>query len=135
MEGTGDEIYLSSGFRFHPTNEELLVQYLLPKTSGLTFTSNLIAHTRLMGPARCIPHKSHPGAEPGFSSWAGRQSDLWIRTDLGVAGKAFLATPSGIFSAGRTRSSPMGQGPTGGLDLTFGRLPAPTRSSWSMAGK
>ncbi|KAF3796737.1 NAC domain-containing protein 72 [Nymphaea thermarum] len=47
MEGTGDEMYLPPGFRFHPTDEELLVQYLLPKTSGLTFSSNVIADVHL----------------------------------------------------------------------------------------
>ncbi|XP_031505438.1 NAC domain-containing protein JA2-like [Nymphaea colorata] len=47
MEGVAEQIYLPPGFRFHPSDEELVLHYLLPKTLGMTFSSNVIADINL----------------------------------------------------------------------------------------
>ncbi|KAF3796734.1 NAC domain-containing protein 72 [Nymphaea thermarum] len=90
MEGTGDQIYLPPGFRFHPTDEELLVQYLLPKTSGLTFSSNVIADVHLY------------------------RHDPW---DL--PGKAFFGDNEWYFFSRRNRKFPNGSRPNRGAGSGF----------------
>ncbi|KAF3782369.1 CUP-SHAPED COTYLEDON 2 protein [Nymphaea thermarum] len=47
MEGVAEQIYLPLGFRFHPSDEELLLHYLLPKTLGMAFPRNVIADFNL----------------------------------------------------------------------------------------
>ncbi|XP_031505119.2 NAC domain-containing protein 67-like [Nymphaea colorata] len=90
MEGTGNEMYLPPGFRFHPTDEELLVQYLLPKTSGLTFSSNVIADVHLY------------------------RHDPW---DL--PGKAFFGDNEWYFFSQRHRKFPNGSRPNRGAGSGF----------------
>ncbi|XP_031505234.1 NAC domain-containing protein 72-like [Nymphaea colorata] len=47
MEGVAEQMYLPPGFRFHPSDEELLLHYLLPKTLGMAFSDNVIADINL----------------------------------------------------------------------------------------
>lgn len=52
-----EEIFLAPGFRFHPTDEELITYYLLRKVSDTAFTSKAVAVVDL--------NKSEPWDLPG----------------------------------------------------------------------
>ncbi|KAF3788371.1 NAC transcription factor 56 [Nymphaea thermarum] len=41
MEGVAEQMHLPPEFRFHPSDEELLQQYLLPKTLGMALVPNV----------------------------------------------------------------------------------------------
>ncbi|CAN6457636.1 unnamed protein product [Victoria cruziana] len=91
MEGwSGEQIYLPPGFRFHPTDEELLVQYLLPKTSGATFTSNVIADV-----------------------------DLYRHDPWDLPGMAFFGDKEWYFFSPRDRKYPNGSRPNRGAGSGF----------------
>ena len=47
MENHDEQIDLPPGFRFHPTDEELISYYLYPKVSDTTFTSLAIGEVDL----------------------------------------------------------------------------------------
>ncbi|KAF3774395.1 NAC domain-containing protein 72 [Nymphaea thermarum] len=114
MEGTGDQIYLPPGFRFHPTDEELLVQYLLPKTSGLSFSSN-VPPTSLQTSTStdtthgtCPVRSSHPPLISFLPRFCSLPLLLYCLFLPVTTGKAFFGDNELYFFSQRDRKFPNG---------------------------
>ncbi|XVE97226.1 hypothetical protein REPUB_Repub03eG0002800 [Reevesia pubescens] len=66
MEGEGKEETLPPGFRFHPTDEELITYYLVNKISDASFTGRAIADVDLN---KCEPWDLPGKAKMGEKEW------------------------------------------------------------------
>ncbi|XVF48146.1 hypothetical protein PTKIN_Ptkin03bG0167900 [Pterospermum kingtungense] len=66
MEGEGKEETLPPGFRFHPTDEELITYYLVNKISDGSFTGRAIADVDLN---KCEPWDLPGKAKMGEKEW------------------------------------------------------------------
>ncbi|WRX32031.1 NAC domain - like 10 [Theobroma cacao] len=66
MEGQGKEETLPPGFRFHPTDEELITYYLVNKISDASFTGRAIADVDLN---KCEPWDLPGKAKMGEKEW------------------------------------------------------------------
>ncbi|XP_074379789.1 uncharacterized protein LOC141720971 [Apium graveolens] len=65
-QGDVDQLDLPPGFRFHPTNEELITHYLVPKVVDSNFTSTAIGEVNLN---RCEPWDLPKKAKMGEEEW------------------------------------------------------------------
>ncbi|KAF3796735.1 NAC transcription factor [Nymphaea thermarum] len=130
MEGTGDEMYLPPGFRFHPSDEELLVQYLLPKTSGLTFSSNVIADVQL--------YRHDPWDLPGKAFFSDNEWYFFSRRDRKFpnGSRSNRGAGSGFWKATGTDKTIVADGRKVGIKkaLVFyvGKPPSGSKTNWIM---
>ncbi|KAI3855790.1 hypothetical protein MKW92_006712, partial [Papaver armeniacum] len=80
-------IIIAPGFRFYPTDEELLVQYLCRKVAGYNFSLNIIGEIDLYKfdpwvlPNRKYPNGSRPNRVAGSGYWKATGTDKIITTE------------------------------------------------------
>ncbi|XP_020581721.1 protein CUP-SHAPED COTYLEDON 1-like [Phalaenopsis equestris] len=126
------EVHLPPGFRFHPTDEELITHYLLKKLLDCNFTSRAIAEIDLN---KCEPWELPAKAKMGEKEWyffslRDRKYPTGLRTNR--------ATEAGYWKAtGKDReiySSRSGflVGMKKTLVFYRGRAPKGEKSSWVM---
>ncbi|CAD5186472.1 unnamed protein product [Musa acuminata subsp. malaccensis] len=126
------EPQLPPGFRFHPTDEELIAHYLLQKALDSSFTSRAIAEVDLH---KCepweLPEKAKMGEEEWyFFSLRDRKYPTGLRTNRATGAGYWKATGKDkeIYSS-RTKSL-VGMKKT--LVFYRGRAPKGEKSNWVM---
>ncbi|KAK1393198.1 NAC domain-containing protein [Heracleum sosnowskyi] len=134
--GGVDELDLPPGFRFHPTNEELITHYLVPKVVDSSFTATAIGQVNLN---RCepwdLPKKAKTrGEEEGyFFCQRDRKYPSGTRTNRATESGYWKATGKDkeIYSkAGNSRKQLVGMKKT--LVFYKGRAPKGEKMDWVM---
>ncbi|XP_049387307.1 NAC domain-containing protein 20-like [Solanum stenotomum] len=134
MEEVKEETQLPPGFRFHPTDEELITFYLVNKINDVNFTGRAIADVDL--------NKSEPWDLPGKAKMGGKEWYFFSLRDrkypTGV--RTNRATNSGywkttgkdkeIFNSKNNNSELIGMKKT--LVFYKGRAPRGEKSNWVM---
>ncbi|XP_072996190.1 NAC domain-containing protein 79-like [Typha latifolia] len=122
---------LPPGFRFHPTDEELITHYLSPKASNISFNPRAIGEVDLN---KCEPWELPNKAKMGEKEWyffcqKDRKYPTGMRTNR--------ATESGYWKAtGKDKEIFRGRGILVGMKKTLvfykGRAPKGEKSNWVM---
>ena len=130
------QLSLPPGFRFYPTDEELLVQYLCRKVAGHGFSLEIIGEIDL--------YKFDPWILPSeyrfknlYLSIQSGDDSLFLSFNFVVfiQVKLYLGRKSGISSVREIGSTRMGPDPIGLLGRVIGRPRELIRSSPPRAGK
>ncbi|KAL5231650.1 hypothetical protein ABZP36_030426 [Zizania latifolia] len=108
-------VVLPPGFRFHPTDEELVVQYLRRKAFGLPLPAAVI-------PDLCNLYKLDPWDIPGAASDDGERYFFAVRPAAAAAGggrcrRQLQATASGFWKPAGGRDKPVLASRYGGSHL------------------
>ncbi|KAL8166855.1 hypothetical protein V2J09_008354 [Rumex salicifolius] len=132
MNGGGSSTSLAPGFRFHPTDEELVSYYLKRKVSGKSFRFDAISEIDV--------YKSEPWDLPGLSKLKSRDLEWYFFSNLdkkyGNGSRTNRATIEGYWkTTGKDRpvqhrSKVVGMKKT--LVYHRGRAPRGERSNWVM---
>ncbi|KAG1330459.1 protein CUP-SHAPED COTYLEDON 2 [Cocos nucifera] len=132
MESYNSEAQLPPGFRFHPTDEELITYYLLKKVLDSSFTGRAIAEIDLN---KCEPWELPEKAKMGEKEWyffslRDRKYPTGLRTNRATDAGYWKATGKDreIYSS-RTHSL-VGMKKT--LVFYKGRAPKGQKSNWVM---
>ncbi|XP_062211120.1 NAC domain-containing protein 92-like [Phragmites australis] len=131
VEETAAGLELPPGFRFHPTDEEIISHYLTPKAIDRRFTSGIIGEVDLN---RCEPWDLPARAKMGEKEWfffchKDRKYPTGMRTNR--------ATESGYWKAtGKDKEIFKGRGILVGMKKTLvfyrGRAPRGEKTGWVM---
>ncbi|XP_074556650.1 NAC domain-containing protein 87-like [Curcuma longa] len=129
MEEKGME--LPPGFRFHPTNEEIISHYLLPKISDHSFAALAVADVDL--------NKCEPWDLPSKAKMGGKEMYFFCQRDkkYPTGMRTNRATQSGYWKAtGKDKEIHTGKGALVGTKKTLvfykGRAPKGERTNWVM---
>ncbi|KAK7369982.1 hypothetical protein VNO80_12031 [Phaseolus coccineus] len=121
---------LPPGFRFHPTDEELITYYLLRKVSDISFTSKVVAVVDL--------NKSEPWDLPGKASMGEKEWYFFSLKDrkYPTGLRTNRATESGYWKTTGKDKEVFGGGVLIGMKKTLvfymGRAPRGEKSNWVM---
>ncbi|BAT72783.1 hypothetical protein LR48_Vigan11g079100 [Vigna angularis] len=121
---------LPPGFRFHPTDEELITYYLLRKVSDVSFTSKVVAVVDL--------NKSEPWDLPGKASMGEKEWYFFSLKDrkYPTGLRTNRATESGYWKTTGKDKEIFGGGVLIGMKKTLvfymGRAPRGEKSNWVM---
>ncbi|CAJ1936892.1 unnamed protein product [Sphenostylis stenocarpa] len=121
---------LPPGFRFHPTDEELITYYLLRKVSDISFTSKVVAVVDL--------NKSEPWDLPGKASMGEKEWYFFSLKDrkYPTGLRTNRATESGYWKTTGKDKEIFGGGVLIGMKKTLvfymGRAPRGEKSNWVM---
>lgn len=129
MEGGG---YLPPGFRFHPTDEELIGHYLLKKVLNFHFSSPAIAHVDLnKSEPWDLPEKALMGEKEWyFFSLRDRKYPTGLRTNRATEAGYWKATGKDREIMSSKTNSLIGMKKT--LVFYKGRAPKGQKSNWVM---
>lgn len=130
-----DQLDLPPGFRFHPTNEELITHYLVPKVVDSNFTATAIGEVNLN---RCEPWDLPKKAKMGEDEWyffcqTDRKYPTGTRKNRATDSGYWKATGKDkeIYSkAGNSRKQLVGMKKT--LVFYKGRAPKGEKMDWVM---
>ncbi|VVB15878.1 unnamed protein product [Arabis nemorensis] len=128
----GDGQYLPPGFRFHPTDEELITHYLLRKVLDGCFTSRAIAEVDLN---KCEPWHLPGKAKMGEKEWyffslRDRKYPTGLRTNRATEAGYWKATGKDREIYSSKTSALVGMKKT--LVFYKGRAPKGEKSNWVM---
>ncbi|KAK4743374.1 hypothetical protein SAY87_001375 [Trapa incisa] len=130
-EGDPEIIHLPPGFRFHPTDEEIITHYLAEKAMNNSFTAAAIGEVDLN---KCEPWDLHKRAKMGEKEWYFfSQKDRKYPTGL----RTNRATESGYWKAtGKDKEVYRGKNCLIGMKKTLvfylGRAPKGQKTNWVM---
>ncbi|KAH0745385.1 hypothetical protein KY285_007042 [Solanum tuberosum] len=133
MESRGSSKLLAPGFRFHPTDEELVRYYLRRKIYGRTFKSDLISEIDI--------YKVEPWDLPGMSRLKTRDLEWYFFSVLdkkyGNGARTNRATEKGYWkTTGKDRAVHRNKSQVVGMKKTLvyhnGRAPKGQRTNWVM---
>ncbi|XP_074561049.1 LOW QUALITY PROTEIN: NAC domain-containing protein 100-like [Curcuma longa] len=129
MEEEG--LALPPGFRFHPTNEEIITHYLAPKILDRSFTAVAIGEVDL--------NKSEPWDLPNKAKMGGREMYFFCHRDkkYPTGMRTNRATEAGYWKAtGKDKEIYKGKGVLVGFKKTLvfykGRAPKGEKTTWVM---
>ncbi|KAK4777452.1 hypothetical protein SAY87_017639 [Trapa incisa] len=130
-EGDPEIIHLPPGFRFHPTDEEIITHYLAEKAMNRWFSAAAIGEVDLN---KCEPWDLHTRAKMGEKEWyffsqKDRKYPTGMRTNRATESGYWKATgkDKGIF---RGRNCLVGMKKT--LVFYLGRAPKGEKTNWVM---
>ncbi|XP_038905510.1 protein CUP-SHAPED COTYLEDON 2-like [Benincasa hispida] len=136
MEGSGgkqsSDRYLPPGFRFHPTDEELIGHYLLKKVLNSNFSTPAIAHVDLnKSEPWDLPEKASMGEKEWyFFSLRDRKYPTGLRTNRATEAGYWKATGKDREIMSSKTNSLIGMKKT--LVFYQGRAPKGQKSNWVM---
>ncbi|KAK7272557.1 hypothetical protein RJT34_29224 [Clitoria ternatea] len=132
MDKTTNDAHLPPGFRFHPTDEELITYYLLKKVLDSTFTGRAIAEVDLN---KCEPWELPEKAKMGEKEWyffslRDRKYPTGLRTNRATEAGYWKATGKDREIYSSKTCSLVGMKKT--LVFYRGRAPKGEKSNWVM---
>ncbi|XP_072977168.1 NAC domain-containing protein 100 [Typha angustifolia] len=132
MEGKGKEESLPPGFRFHPTDEELITYYLTHKLSEANFSARAIAEVDLN---KCEPWDLPGKAKMGEKEWyffslRDRKYPTGIRTNRATSAGYWKTTGKDKEIYGSQTNELVGMKKT--LVFYKGRAPRGEKTNWVM---
>ncbi|KAK1269052.1 Protein CUP-SHAPED COTYLEDON 2 [Acorus gramineus] len=132
MDGMGKEETLPPGFRFHPTDEELITHYLTQKLADSTFTGRAITDVDLN---KCEPWDLPGKAKMGEKEWyffslRDRKYPTGIRTNRATNAGYWKTTGKDKEIFNSTTSELVGMKKT--LVFYKGRAPRGEKTNWVM---
>ncbi|CAN6470857.1 unnamed protein product [Victoria cruziana] len=132
MSMVGETPVLPPGFRFHPTDEELVTYYLVKKVLDRSFTGRVIAEVDLN---KCEPWNLPQKAKVGEKEWyffslRDRKYPTGLRTNRATESGYWKATGKDREIFGSSSSALVGMKKT--LVFYRGRAPKGEKSNWVM---